>query len=92
VQLGAWFGVANPDWHTVCRMARGDIVGLGDKFGELKQKAQEVIRKHPDQVEQGIDKAKDYADKRTGGKHSELIDKGADQLKQRLGEQGPPPQ
>lgn len=67
-------------------------MGLGDMFGELKQKAEEVIRKHPDQVEQGIDKAEAYADKRTGGKHSDLIDKGADQLKRRLGEQDPPPQ
>jgi hypothetical protein len=71
-------------------MSRGDIVGLGDKIDELKQKAQEVISKHPDKVEQVIDKVESYADKRTGGKHSELIDKGADQLKQRLGEQRPP--
>ena len=71
-------------------MSRGEIVGLGDKIDELKQQAQEVISKHPDKVEQVIDKVESYADERTGGKHSELIDKGADQLKQRLGEQRPP--
>ncbi|MGA9311666.1 MAG: antitoxin [Pseudonocardiaceae bacterium] len=73
-------------------MSRGDIVGLGDKIGELAQKAQEMAGKHPDKVEQGIEKAEGYADERTGGKHSDLIDKGGDQLKRRLGEQGPPPE
>ena len=67
-------------------------MGLGDKIGELAQKAQEMAGKHPDKVEQGIEKAEGYADERTGGKHSDLIDKGADQLKRRLGEQDPPPQ
>lgn len=67
-------------------------MGLGDAFSELKQKAQEVASKHPDKVEQGIEKAEGYADQRTGGKYSELIDKGGDQLKHRLGEQSPPPQ
>jgi antitoxin protein of toxin-antitoxin system len=92
MRVDASFGVTNAHQRTVRRMARGDIVGLGDKFGELKQKAEEAIKKHPDQVEQAIDKAEAYADKRTGGTHSELIDKGADQLKRRVDEQGPPPQ
>jgi antitoxin protein of toxin-antitoxin system len=74
----------------MCRMSRGDIVGIGDKIGELKRKAQEVAGQHPDKVEQGIDKVEGYADERTGGKHSKEIDKGADQLKQHFGEQGPP--
>ena len=67
-------------------------MGLGDKIGELAQKAQEMAGKHPDKVEQGIEKAEGYADERTGGKHSDLIDKVGDQLKRRLGEQGPPPE
>ena len=67
-------------------------MGLGDKIGELARKAQEMAGKHPDKVEQGIEKAEGYADERTGGKHSDLIDKVGDQLKRRLGEQGPPPE
>ncbi|MGH3780896.1 MAG: antitoxin [Pseudonocardiaceae bacterium] len=73
-------------------MSRGDIVGIGDKFGELKDKAQQLASQHPDKVEQGIDKVEHYADEKSGGKHSEQIDKGADQLKRHLGEQGQPPQ
>jgi hypothetical protein len=72
-------------------MSKGDIVGLGDKISELAQKAQELAGKHPDKVEQGIEKAEGYADQRTGGTHTELIDKGGDQLKHRLGEQNQPP-
>ncbi len=67
-------------------------MGIGDKIGELKQKAQEVLSQHPDKVEQGVDKAEHYADEKTGGKHSKQIDKGADALKQHLGEHGQPPQ
>ncbi|MGH3601898.1 MAG: antitoxin [Pseudonocardiaceae bacterium] len=73
-------------------MSEGDIVGIGDKIGELKEKAQQALSQHSDKVEQGIDKIEHYADEKTGGKHSELIDKGADQLKQHLDEQGQPPQ
>jgi hypothetical protein len=64
-------------------------MGIGDKFDELKQTAEEMIRQHPDKVEQGIDKAEHLADERTGGKYTEQIGKGAEQLKRRLGEQPP---
>jgi hypothetical protein len=65
-------------------------MGIGDKFNELKQKAQDVLAQHPDKVQQGIDKVEDFADKRTRGKYSDQITKGADMLKQRLGKQDPP--
>jgi hypothetical protein len=73
-------------------MAEGDIVGIGDKIDELKLKAQQALSQHSDKVEQAIDKVAHYADEKTGGKHSEQISKGADQLKQHLGDQGQPPQ
>lgn len=65
-------------------------MGIGDKFNELKQKAQDVLAQHPDKVQQGIDKVEDFADKRTRGKYSDQIAKGADLLKQRLGKQDRP--
>lgn len=64
-------------------------MGIGDTFNELAQKAKDFARQHPDKVEQGLDKLGDAADKRTGGKYSEQIDKGKEMLQQRLGEQGP---
>lgn len=65
-------------------------MGIGDKFNELKQKAQDVLAQHPDKVQQGIDKVEDFADKRTRGKYSDQIAKGADLLRQRLGKQDRP--
>jgi MT0933-like antitoxin protein len=67
-------------------------MGIGDKIGELKQKAQDFLSQHPDKVEQGIDKAEHYVDEKTGGKHSAQIEKGADALKKHFGEQGQRPQ
>ena len=72
---------------------RGDLVGIGDTFNELTQKAKDFARQHPDKVEQGLDKLEDIANQKTGGKYSGQIDKGEDMLRERLGgEQGPPPQ
>lgn len=54
-------------------------------FDEMKDKAKDMLGQHGDQAEQGIDKARDFADEKTGGKHSDQIDKLADQAKERLG-------
>ncbi|MDQ2790902.1 MAG: antitoxin [Actinomycetota bacterium] len=67
-------------------------MGIGDKIGELKQKAEQLARQHPDKVDQAVDRIERYADEKTGGKHTEQIDKGADQLKRHFDEQGQPPQ
>jgi hypothetical protein len=64
-------------------------VGIGDTFNELTQKAKDFARQHPDKADQGLDKLADLVDQRTGGKYSGQIDKGAEMLKQRLGEQDP---
>ena len=55
-------------------------------FDEMKDKAKDLLGQHSDQAEQGIDKARDLADEKTGGKHSDQIDKLADQAKERLGD------
>jgi len=48
-------------------------------------KAKDFADDHDKQVDQGIDKAGDQADKRTGDKYSSQIDKGVDQAQQRTG-------
>ena len=48
-------------------------------------KAKDFADKHDEQVDQGIDKAGDQIDDRTGNKHSDQIDKGVDQAQARTG-------
>ena len=54
-------------------------------FDDLKNKAKDFAGQHPDQVNQGIDKAGEFADEKTGNKHSDQIHQGADKLKQAVG-------
>ncbi|WP_033289610.1 antitoxin [Amycolatopsis jejuensis] len=64
-------------------------------FDQAKDKIQEFAGKNPDKVGEGIDKAADFADEKTGGKHSDQIQSGADKLKERFGGDQPgeqPPQ
>lgn len=49
-------------------------------------KAKDMADKHDQQVDQGLEKAGDFADQKTGGGHSEQIDKGVDTAQQRTGE------
>lgn len=49
-------------------------------------KAKDVLSQHPDKVDQGLDRAGDLADQRTGGKHADKIDKGVGVAKEKLGE------
>jgi hypothetical protein len=53
-------------------------------FDELKNKAKDVIGQHGDKVDQGVERAGQFADEKTGGKHGEHIDKGEDKLKEGL--------
>ena len=55
-----------------------DIGGLGDK-------AKQFANDNPDKVDQGIDKAGDAVDERTGGQHAEQVDKAQDALRDKLG-------
>lgn len=52
---------------------------------KLKDKAKQMAGQHPDQVDQGIDKAREFADEKTGQKHSDQLQQGADKLKQAMG-------
>jgi VIT1/CCC1 family predicted Fe2+/Mn2+ transporter len=72
-----------------CQMSFMDT--LKEKLGMSKGKADDMTREHGDKVDQGIDKAGQAADSRTGGKHSSQIDSGADKAKDAAhdyGEQG----
>ena len=47
--------------------------------------AKDFADKHDEQVDQGLEKAGDQVDQRTGNKHSDQIDKGVDAAQQRTG-------
>jgi hypothetical protein len=49
-------------------------------------KAKDFADQHDEQVDKGLERAGDEADKRTGAKHSEHIDRGVDFAQQRTGE------
>lgn len=47
-------------------------------FDEIKNKITDAVSEHGDKVEDGIDKAAEFADEKTGGKFSDHIDTGSD--------------
>lgn len=55
-------------------------------MGDFMDKAQDFADKHDKQVDQGIEKAGEQIDQRTGEKHSDKIDKGVNAAQQRTGE------
>ena len=44
-------------------------------------KAKDLLNEHNEQVDQGIDKAADLIDEKTGGQHSQQIDQAAAKVK-----------
>jgi hypothetical protein len=55
-------------------------------FGENIDKAKEMAGEHSDQLGQGMDKAADFIDEKTGNKYSDQINQGREQVEQRLGQ------
>ncbi|MFK4088124.1 antitoxin [Kribbella sp. NPDC020789] len=51
-------------------------------------KAKDALGEHGDKVDEGIEKAGDFADEKTGGEHAEQIDKGQEFAKDRLSSLG----
>lgn len=45
-------------------------------FDNMRDKAEDAASEHPDQVDEGVEKAGDFADDKTGGKYSDQVDKG----------------
>jgi hypothetical protein len=54
-------------------------------MSDFMEKAKDMASEHDPQVDQGLDKAGDAADERTGGKYGEQIDKGVDVAQERTG-------
>jgi hypothetical protein len=49
-------------------------------------KARDALHEHADKIDTVVDRAAEEADRRTGGRHGEHIDRGADLAKDRLGD------
>ena len=49
-------------------------------------KAKDLADKHDEQVDQGLEKAGDQIDERTGNKHGDRIDQGVDFAQERTGD------
>ena len=56
---------------------------MGLNFNDLKNKAKDALKEHGDKIEQGLDKAGDFAKDRFG-KHSEKIDQATGKAKEFL--------
>ena len=56
-------------------------------------KAKDLLNEHSDKVDQGIDKAAELIDHKTGGQHTEQIGQAAEQAKQAMDDNtgGQPP-
>ncbi|TDC33334.1 antitoxin [Micromonospora sp. 15K316] len=55
-------------------------------MGDFMDKAKDFADKHDKQVDQGLEKGGEMADKRTGGKYDDRIDKAVDRAQARTGE------
>jgi hypothetical protein len=51
---------------------------MGIDFDDLKNKAQDLVEKHGEKIEQGVEKAGDFAKQRFG--HEEQVDKVVDKI------------
>lgn len=61
---------------------------LKGKLGMSKDKAGDLAQQHGDKVDQGLDKAGETADSKTGGKHGDQIDSGVDKAKDAVQDYG----
>jgi hypothetical protein len=57
-------------------------------FGEMADKAKEFAGEHSDQVQEGLEKAGDFADQKTGGRFSDQIKDGEQKAEDFLGNGG----
>ncbi|MDQ3612111.1 MAG: antitoxin [Actinomycetota bacterium] len=53
-------------------------------FDNLKGKVSDLVDQHSDKIEKGMDKAGEFVDSKTGGKHTEHIATGKDKLRDAL--------
>lgn len=55
---------------------------MGIDFNEMKNKAKDLAEKHGDKIEQGVQKAGDFAKNKFG--HDEKVDKAVDKIQQNI--------
>lgn len=55
-------------------------------MADFMNKAEDFVDKHDKQVDQGLEKAGEQVDKRTGGRYADQIDRGVDEAQRRTGE------
>ena len=53
-------------------------------FDNMKDKVSGLVDQHGDQVGDGVDKAGDLVDEKTGGQYADKVDQGQDGLKNAL--------
>jgi hypothetical protein len=63
---------------------------MGIDFDALKDKAQDLVEKHGDKIEQGVEKAGDLAKKRFG--HDEQVDQVVDKIQDAIPDKPAPGQ
>jgi hypothetical protein len=61
---------------------------MGIDFNELKNKAADLVEKHGDKIEDGVEKAGDFAKKRFG--HDEQVDKVVDKIQDAIPDKDKP--
>ncbi|NWF27632.1 antitoxin [Streptomyces sp. PKU-EA00015] len=54
----------------------------------MMDKIKSMLKGHPQQTNQGIEKAGDYVDDRTQGKHRRHVDTAQDRMREQLGGEG----
>lgn len=57
-------------------------------FDEIKDKAEELAKEHPDQVNEGLDKAGEFLNEKTGNKFGDQIEQGENFAREQLGSDG----
>lgn len=61
---------------------------MGIDFNELKNKAADLVEKHGEQIEQGVEKAGDFAKKKFG--HEDQVDKVVDKIQDAIPDKDKP--
>lgn len=59
-------------------------MGISDSISGMADKAKDALSGNSDAAKSGVDKAGDAADKATGGKFDEHVDKGQDMAKDQI--------
>ena len=54
------------------------------RFDEIKSKLTDAVDAHADKISEGLEKAGDFVDDKTGGKYTDKIDQGVDKAREGL--------